>query len=52
MEALEAMYSKNLKKDKLSERRKKLGKLLLNEQQELEVSVKIDFQLAVIDKKL
>jgi hypothetical protein len=37
MGALDALYSKNTKKENLSERRKKLSELLLNEQKELEV---------------
>ena len=39
MGALDALFSKNTKKENLSERRKKLSELLLNEQKQLEVSV-------------
>ncbi len=38
MDALDALYSKNTKKENLSERRKKLSELLVKEQKELEVS--------------
>ncbi|CAB4004077.1 Hypothetical predicted protein [Paramuricea clavata] len=40
MGALDALYSKNTKKENLSERRKKLSELLLNEQKQLEVELR------------
>lgn len=45
MNALDALYSKDTKKNDIAERRKKLSELLLNEQKEFEVGLRNNVKL-------